>query len=176
MHYLKITINVVVSFILFTSCDLNLDNEQSLTYKSESIAVNPAPWLLNNSLNRGEDHKIEIDNPAVAATVYGNESDPNVYLAVGGEKLPNGSWVDNIDQLTYVTHIKNNAFIKLEFPVEIQLINPVETYYLSESEEWVNISAGSSVYASAIKTGNSGSCTLISTVMISEPGDDELNH
>ena len=168
-------LTIIAQILLFVSCELNVNKQPVLESDGKVVIETPAPWLINNALGRGNEHKIEINNPVVEATVYGNEIDPNIYLASGGEKLPEGSWVKNVNNYEYITHIKSSSIILLEDQLLLHVLNPADSYYLSENNEWVAFDANAYLNTSAIKTGLDGSCTVITTVKISSSGDDDLN-
>ena len=149
---------------IFFGCEDTINHQQEpLTYHGIEVLETTPSFILpgNRVLAKGSAPNAQIEANPPYGTVYGCESDPsNVYLAIGGELLPEGFWTDQIYEDFYGTTLFSNSVISFESPATIIITGAAQCKYLNVDDRWVPIRGDATVTAKAVSTGPSGTSTI----------------
>ncbi len=160
----KYTNLFLLAFLFFFSCQEKINQPtELLTYHGKMVNETAASFLIvgDNALFRTVAPCGQIEPLPPYGTVYGHESDPdNVYLSQGGEQLPSGSWTDQVNDETYTTTLFSNGVLTLENLTLITISNAVNTHYLDENGDWIDVDSDITVQANAVATGAGGVCDI----------------
>jgi hypothetical protein len=107
---------------------------------------------------------VEITDPPPTVTVYGLQGTDEVYLAEGGEVLPAGAWMDNLESGTYTITMLKKTLVTFDTEASVYIHEAVDTQYMAPNGAWQMVSGAGTIQALEIRTGSSGSCTLSSNV------------
>lgn len=142
---------------MFFGCEDTI-NQEPLTYHGKEVLETTPSFLIPSGImlkGEGPNSKIQTDPPY--GTVYGHETDPNnVYLAQGGELLPDGSWTDQVYSDLYGATLYSNSGVHFETPAIVTLTNTTDCKYLDVNDVWIPVSGTVTVTAKAISVGTSG--------------------
>lgn len=160
----KYTNLFLLAFLFFFACQEKINQPTDrLDYNGKMVTETVAPFLFSggNALFRTIASTGQIEQSPPYGTVYGHESDPdNVYLSQGGEQLPSGSWTDQVYDDTYTTTLFSNATITFENLILITITNAVNTHYLDENGNWIDVNSGITIQANAVTTDSGGACDI----------------
>ena len=160
----KYTNLFVLAFLFFFACQEKINQPtELLSYNGKIVTETVAPFLGggDGSLYRTVAPTGQIEHAPPYGTVYGHESDPNnVYLSRGEERLPSGSWTDQVNNETYTTTLFNDGTITFENLTVVTISNAVNTHYLNENGDWINIESDITLQAKAVTTGSNGVCDI----------------
>lgn len=163
---------------IFFGCEDTINQQQEpLTYHGVEVLETTPAFIFpgNRVLAKGSAPKAQIEANPPYGTVYGHESDPSsVYLALGGELLPDGSWIDQIYEDLYETTLYNNSAISFESPATITITGAAQCKYLNVDDQWVPIQGDATVTVKAVSTGPNGTSTIEtdSKVLMGHGGDN----
>lgn len=159
---MRITTIALLALALFIGCENpgETANEQRL-YQGQTILTEKAPFLINtNSLSKTPGAILVIDDAVAEGTVYGLETETNVYAAEGGEVLPVGTWVDNLDAEPIEVNLGSGLIISFAEPTTVTIIDAEELIYIDSNGEEVLFSGSGVITTSEIHTGDEDSDAL----------------
>ena len=169
---------VLVALTLFMACEApEQDQNQVLTYRGTPIELGTAPFVHENSLAKDEGKDPVVIAPSSAeTTVYGLISEPEVYLAEGGEALPIGTWVGSLDGEPVEVSVKSEVTITFETLSTVTIIQADNMNYINANGDSIVFSGSGVITASALSTGADGSVMFITNVQfeIGQEGTDNL--
>jgi len=166
----------ILAITLFIGCNNQLVAPSGdSTYNGVQIQDIEAPYLLNNTADESLG-RLQIADLVPDGTVYGNVNDPdNVYFAQGGEILPAGSWVDNLDHSDFSTIVNSDAVLIFSATASVSLTDPVDMVYLDVSYQWHLAENSMMVDANGIMTGAAGSCSISTDAQFGIGGEGSDN-
>jgi len=155
---------------VFFGCEDAIDQKQEpLTYQGKVVLETTPSFIFSGKgvAAKGVAPNAELEISPPYGTVYGHASQPeNVFLAQGGELLPNGSWVDQVFHDVYVTTLFSNGVISFDDPTTIVITGAAQCKYLNEDGQWVPIHGAATVTAKGVATGPNGTTTIETTSRI----------
>lgn len=90
------------------------------------------------------------------------------YQATGNEELPPKSSLWNGQSLEFSVTLNSSVIAQWNSVSSVTIVNPVDAEYLSGNDLWVSIFSSSTVNCKAVRTGESGGCTLTLSVSIDD--------
>ena len=157
-------IALVIGLTIFFGCEDSIDQRQEpLTYHGKEVLETTPSFVISKI---GVSAKSLLPNSEIQAdppygTVYGQISDPdNVYLAQGGELLPDSTWTDQIYADLYGATLFSNAGIYFKNPAIVTITNAIDCQYLDVNDVWVPVTGDATVTAQAVSTGAGGSAYI----------------
>jgi len=145
---------------IFFGCEDSV-NQDSLTYHGKEVLESTPSFVLPGGrvMYKGSGPNVAIETNPPYGTVYGLITDTaNVYLAQGGELLPDSTWTDQIYQNTYGTTLYSNSAVTFLSPATVTITNATNCMYLDVNDNWVPVTGDITVTAKAISAGLNGSC------------------
>jgi len=119
---------------------------------------------------------IKLDDDIQDSTVYVLPDDTTTtYVATGGELLPGGARVDNLDSQFYNVHLYSDMTVTFTGLPTVTLDSPTNLQYLDSAGTWITLTSSGTISPRAIRTGNLGSGTLTLNTLASVEEFDEEN-
>jgi len=131
-----------------------------LSYNGIPVTTTPAPFLMNSN-QLGLVTSTEVQLPLPTGTVYGHADYPGeVFLAVGGEALPEGAWLDNSYNYAFVANVNSSTQITFVELAYVVITGATNTQYLNTDNVWTPVVGDTAVWARSIMTGVDGGCII----------------
>lgn len=175
---------ILLSLLLIIGCESpgESQNEQSY-YNGTEVELGKAPFLLNSSLAKKSAGAVVISENSSTGTVFGLQTDARIYLSEGGEVLPEGTWIGNLQEEPVEAFIGSALILTFEEPTEVTLLDAKKVLYL-DADGIEQIFSGSGVITtrkiSTVKgkanglgksTSNNSSTTIVTPVTFSIGGE-----
>ncbi|NQV14812.1 hypothetical protein HQ531_05080 [bacterium] len=142
--------------LIFNTCETNLtqpDYNQNASIESGTYSLAKDPVYV-----------AKLDSILPDSTVYGPRADTTqVFWATGGELIPSGYWVDNLNSSSYETHLYAEMKAKFGKLVLVTIAYPSNMDYLNSQDSWIKITSGATVSAKALRTGAFGGGSITTT-------------
>ncbi len=156
---------VLVALALLISCEAPQPEKiEAATYRGQTVVTGSAPFLVQNGLAKDSKDEVVISSSTAESTVYGLQDDEIVYLAVGGEKLPAGTWIGSIEEEPIEVSVPGGIRLTFVEPTTVTIIEADDMNYIDANGTVVVFSGSGVITTSEIWTGELGSVTLVTTV------------
>ena len=159
MKWFTLIISALLSIVL-VSCDTNV-----LTPEHSTV-------LETRTLKKPVTIAIVASSPPTG-TYYSIPDDPNSpYEATGNEELLEHSAIWNTQSSEFSVGLLSNGVAEWSSLSLVVIVNPINTQYLNNNDEWIEVTSDALVSCKAVKTGEKGECKLSTSDPIDDFFDD----
>ena len=164
---------VLVALTLFMACEAPVsDHSDEVIYRGMTVEKGSAPFLRQNALAKDDGTEpVVIAASSSETTVYGLVSEPDIYLAEGGEALPIGTWVGSLDGQPIEVSVEKGVILTFETMTTVTILAADNIIYIDGRGDAVAFSGTGVIETSEIFTQDNGYVTLVTTVQFAIGGE-----